>query len=247
MKIVFLGDAHLVGMEDRNQQALARFIDSLSDINKLVILGDLFDFWTELGHTNSTYAVYGHYQNVLTALLRLSHRGAQIIYIEGNHDFSMGRWFVDVLKASVHPDYLDAEIDGKRFFMSHGDIATGDAGYLLWRWFLRSPFFKALKACLAPGLVLRVASMLSRKSRGNGKDYEALERNLRQFARQKLGSGLDVVVLGHSHSACIHTEATGSGLGTYANPGGWADGFNYLVYENGGFRLERFVDGGPST
>jgi UDP-2,3-diacylglucosamine hydrolase len=82
MKIIFIADCHLKGLGDPNQEALCAFLDGLFKIDKLVILGDFFDFWVGLNNV-----VYTEYKPVLKSLFALSESGVEIIYIEGNHDF----------------------------------------------------------------------------------------------------------------------------------------------------------------
>ena len=47
MRIVFIADSHAKGPDDPSQKQLSRFLEALSNNppERLVILGDLFDFW----------------------------------------------------------------------------------------------------------------------------------------------------------------------------------------------------------
>lgn len=233
MKTVFIADGHLKGPADPNSLSLVKFLDSLKQVSTLVILGDLFDFWT-----GSNETVERNYRPVLDALLRLKERGVKIIYIEGNHDFSMGRYFTETLKANVHSESLDFSIDGKRLFLAHGDTVSMSPGYRLWRAYLRSPLFRLMAWIARPKNVWKIAMGLSDKSRK--KTYtdksNRTDAILREFAGKKLAEGFSAVVLAHSHVAGVHRE----GKGVYANPGSWANDMSYLVYDKGGFRVERW-------
>ncbi len=241
MKIIFLSDAHLKGGTDGAD--LVRFLDSQSGLHALVVLGDLFDFWTSFGPRHHVYDLYPHYQSVLNALLRLKKKGTRIIYLEGNHDFSMGGFFTDTLGASVYPLSAEIRFDDRLFYLSHGDTIAMAAGYRLWRRFLRSVFFRALIRAIPAGHVINIAGLLSKKSRDYNKKSAGIDENLRMRAKALLKSGFDVVVLGHSHSPCIHTEPSKKGLGTYANPGCWAGEQNYLLWIDGELSVERFPAG----
>jgi len=233
MKIVFIADAHLKGLEDPNQKRVVEFLDSLGAIDKLVVLGDLFDFWTGYNRV-----VERNYRPTLDALLRLKERGAEIVYIEGNHDFSMGAFFTGTLKARVCPDHLVLDLSGKKYYLSHGDTVKMTAGYRLWRSFLRSPLFAVTAAVVRPAGVWSVALYLSEKSRQRhnkkAPDYNSTERGLREFAAWKISEGLDGVVMGHSHSSGVHSISGG----VYANPGSLIND-EFLVWEDGAFRVER--------
>lgn len=235
MKVIFVGDAHLKGMDDPNQKELRLFFDSLKGVDALVVLGDLFDFW--MGYNE---VVYYHYLPVLNAMKRLRDQGTKIVYIEGNHDFMMGRFFTDVLGASVYPDDFIMEVDGRMVYLSHGDTINMTRSHAFWRRLVRSWVFKGLTTVLTPGAVWKVASVLSRTSRTYNKKGHVIETLMKEFARGKITAGLDAVVLGHSHVADVDDEVLEDRPGVYANPGAWCDTFTYLLYENGRFTVQRW-------
>ncbi len=231
MKIVFVADAHLKGIGDPNQKSLVKFLDGLDKIDYLVILGDLFDFWTGYNEI-----VHHNYLPVLNSLANLGKKGIKILYLEGNHDFSMGSFFTCKLGASVHSDSFDLDIDGKRVYLSHGDTVSMTFGYRLWRGFLRSLLFRFIARLATPAVVWKSALYLSRRSRNYSKGSEPVDSLLRDFAKKKIESGFSAVVMAHSHIAGVYRE----GNGYYANPGPWAGRKSYLVYNDGEFRLRSF-------
>ena len=79
-----MADAHLKGLSDPEQKVVTSFFNSLSGIDRLVILGDLFDFWAD-----SNKVALREYKPVLDSLKALVDRGVALTYIEGNHDFNM--------------------------------------------------------------------------------------------------------------------------------------------------------------
>lgn len=235
MNIAFVADAHLKGLDDPNQASLVKFLDGLEGVELLVVLGDLFDFW---GGDNKV--VRRHYRPTLDAFLRIRERGIKILYLEGNHDFSMGKFFIKTLKADVYGDYVELEAgDGKRFFLAHGDLVAGGVLHAAWRQSLKSGILRLLMTSVGPWAVWKIAGALSKKSRqySEKKDVEA---QLRSFAKRRIGAGSDAVVLGHSHVPGVHREKTDGRSGTYANPGSWAGAKSYLLYENGKFKLKRW-------
>lgn len=233
MRVVFIADGHLKGLEDTNQKSLVKFLDGLKEVDTLAVLGDLFDFWTGFNDV-----VYYRYLPVLNSLLKLKERGTSIVYLEGNHDFSMGPFFTDVLGASVYPDSCEIAVDGRKIYLSHGDTIFMTRGYSMWRSFLRSPLFTMTAKATTPAFVASIAESLSHKSREYNRG-KAIEDKLRQFARGRIAEGADVVVLGHSHVPGIYREDAGGRKGFYANPGSWADR-SYLIYNNGEFKIGRF-------
>jgi UDP-2,3-diacylglucosamine hydrolase len=225
MKVVFIADAHLKGLDDPVQPSIERFFLALAEAppSTLVILGDLFDFWTGLNDV-----VYYRYFPVLSALKELS-RKTRIVYLEGNHDFLMGPFFTEFLGAEVYGDFAELAVEGKRIYLSHGDIMDRSIGYRILRRFLRSGVFRILVAALPPSFVWKAAGWSSKKSRG-GERCEKIEKAIEKEADKILKNGFDCVILAHSHIAAVKED----GQKVYANPGSFREG-NYLVYEDGKF------------
>lgn len=237
MKIVFVADAHLKGLDDPNQASLVKFIDGLEGVDLLVILGDLFDFW---GGDNRV--VRRHYRPTLDALMRVRERGIRILYLEGNHDFSMGRFFINTLEADVYGDCVELEVEGgRRLFLAHGDLVAGGVLHAAWRQSLKSGLMRMIMTSLGPWAVWKIAGALSKKSRQYSEKKD-VDKALRQFAGRRIGDGADAVVLGHSHVGGVSTERSNGRAGTYANPGSWAGARSYLVYEKGRFKLKRWKE-----
>ena len=237
MRAVFIADAHLRGIDDINQKKLVGFLSLLTDQRpeKLIILGDLFEFWTGFNGL-----IYSHYFPVLKGFEELKRCGTEIIYLEGNHDFSMGPFFTSFLGASVYRDYAAIEIDGRRFYLAHGDIVDPSPTYNLWRWFLRSPLFRLILMVVHPSVMWKVAIRLSDRSKLYPAKASAIERRHREFARRRIRNGYDVVVLGHSHIQAVEELQADERSGIYANPGGWKDHYHYMVYQDGMFHLRKY-------
>ncbi len=231
MKIIFLGDAHLKGDGETNEAELIEFLKGLEGVDCLVILGDLFDFWIGRNRVAQT-----RYRVVLRALKRLAGRGVQIIYVEGNHDFSMGSFFTEEIGATLVGGEAVLTLDNHKFYLSHGDTVDMTEGYRRWRTFLRSPFFAFITAIVPSRIVWTIAMRLSGRSRSSNTKGIELDNRLKNFAKDKIADGADMVVMGHSHKSGVHKLGTG----TYANPGGWHGEKTYLVYEKGKIRVKRY-------
>jgi UDP-2,3-diacylglucosamine hydrolase len=242
MKMVFIADGHLKGIGDPNQLALVKFLDSLK-ADTLVVMGDLFDFWT-----GSNTVARAEYKPALDAFGRLRKRGTKIMYFEGNHDFSMGPYFTVELGAKVFEGISEMELGKSRFLLGHGDTVAMTTGYRLWRAYLRSPIFRVMARVVTPAGVWAIANRLSKKSRKRVLPKEnVVELKLREYARVEIGKGVDFVVLGHSHEPGVSPLESGGRHGVYANPGSWARDKSYLVFDGKSFRVEKWKvsDGAP--
>lgn len=235
MRAIFIADAHLKGLNDPNQKHLCAFLENLKDIDKVFILGDLFEFWTGYNKT-----LEYNYSPVLVQFKRLKELSIDIIYVEGNHDFSVGPFFKDILGGAVYPDSADIMLDGKRFFLAHGDIVEHSVNYKIWRRLLRSSITSLIIKMISHAFVWRVALWLAKTSHKNHKIGDRLDKLQKNFAKEKIMQDFDVVIFAHSHVPEV-SEITANGKnGVYANPGDWVKEFSYLVYEDGNIRLERY-------
>ncbi len=233
---IFLADAHLLHPRDLNYQRLLAFLaEQTGRVRTLYILGDLFEFWVGYRHL-----VFAPYVPLLNALAELRTSGADIVYVEGNHDFHLGPYFEQTLDCRVFPDGGDVEIDGKRVHLTHGDLINGDdRGYRLLRGFLRSRFLKTLIA-IAPGDltwgISRWASRQSQKGHAPKQQRRLPEAKIDAYARRRLKDGCAVVITGHFHQPFSRQLGEGMVFGL----GDWLTQYSYLVHENGTFSLKTY-------
>ena len=116
---LFIADAHLREGDLEQQQRIIRFLESeTGDLETLVILGDLFEFWFGF----EPFAFEG-YRPLLAKLEELVQTGVHIRYVEGNHDFSLGRYFQETLRAEIAGGDAAVDLDGLGFL--RGGVAAG--------------------------------------------------------------------------------------------------------------------------
>jgi UDP-2,3-diacylglucosamine hydrolase len=236
MRDVFLADAHLRHPDDANYQRLLQFLqEQQGQIRTLYLLGDIFEFWVGYRHV-----VFAPYVPLLESLRRLRAAGAEIVYVEGNHDFHMGSYFRDVLGCRVLPDGGAIELGGRRVYLGHGDLANADdRGYRLLRRLLRSPVLRGMISLLPPDWTWGIAQWASRRSRRGGADRQrrwAPEAILLQHARQRFEEGYQVVITGHFHYPLLRVNLQGTLLAL----GDWIEQYSFAVFENDAFHLDSY-------
>jgi UDP-2,3-diacylglucosamine hydrolase len=238
-KTIFISDAHIKGCESPEMETLCSFLKSLpSDTKTIVIAGDLFEFWV-----GCNKFVFYDYLPVLEALNDLKNRGIHITYIEGNHDFFMGPFFTEVLKAEVCPSEKIITLNGKKVYVAHGDrVNRKEYSYRLWRWLLRSRPMKVIASLTPPSLLFRIGMKLSNTSRNFPRKYFDMNSIFNDFARDKWREGYHGVILGHSHSPDYIEEECNGELRFYANLGDWLQFHTYLLYDERGFKLKTFTE-----
>lgn len=215
---LFVSDVHLglgnrIADKQRESVLLSVLQESADNTGHLFIVGDLFDYWFDYRHV-----VPHRHIRTLAALAELRDAGMPITYLMGNHDFGHRTYFHNELGIEVERGDVDATINGKRFYISHGDgKAANDKGYLVLRSVLRSRVAQWLYRGLHPDVGIGLAARTSHGSRAytDAKDYG--NDGLRDFAARRIAEGYDAVIMGHRHKAV--EEEIGNGL--YINLGDW--------------------------
>ena len=226
-----LGDAHF-GAEGQEQEEkkTSLFISLLDEISandaELIICGDLFDFWFEYKH-----AVPRLHYRILRKLSNLTDAGVPIHYLAGNHDFWLDSFISQEIGLIIHPDEYELSYGNFKLYMLHGDgLLSGDHLYRLLKKVLRHPINIFLYRLLHPDVGIPLALFFSHWSRNSQKRDDYSDEDYRQFARDKIEGGYDIVVLGHTHWPALEPYRTG----WYLNPGAWMYSFTFAVIDDDG-------------
>ncbi len=230
-------DVHLGGEDPAQEQikldAIARLFALIKqDGDRLIILGDLFDFWFEYG-----FPIPKEHSRILSMLTDLRKSGITIDYICGNHDFWMEDYFPKQLDIPIHRDAFDVIRNGKRIHCIHGDgLAPADKGYRIMKSIFRNRFCIWLYSLLPAGFATNFAKRISKTSRGHnpGRDYR-FAPDYEQYAKTKLESGYDIVLLGHLH---LPVEKQFDGK-TYINTGDFIHHFTYAKMVSSSITLQK--------
>ncbi|MGD0338766.1 MAG: UDP-2,3-diacylglucosamine diphosphatase [Bacteroidota bacterium] len=228
----FISDVHL-GFESKthpeNEEAkMERLLGFLEHVRttgeRLIIAGDLFDFWFEYRHV-----VPRGYHRLYTKLEQLTSRGIEVRFLAGNHDFWIGKFFPKVLGVQIEKKPFELGIAGRRFYIAHGDgFAKNDTGYLILRRILRNKLSVALFSMIHPTMAFGIARMVSKKSRDyTGTKNYGEEDGMKEFAERMLNEGFDYVIMGHRHIPLYHIMEKG----VYVNLGDWMVHNSYAVFD----------------
>ncbi len=243
MKTLVVSDVHLTVAADGHERmaAFVRFLRTIdpAEFNRIIILGDLFDFWFEYQHV-----IYSGYFDVLRVLADLRDGGVQFYFVCGNHDFWAGRFLRDDLGFSIHPDRLTLTFGDKAVLFIHGDgINPRDTGYRIYKRIARARCVVWLFGLLHPDWAMALARAISRGSRRLTQSPDLSKGSevqpLRDFARRTLEAGdADVVMCGHCHQPVREEYPGPHGAGLYINTGDWLFHRSYVVWDGDAFRLE---------
>jgi UDP-2,3-diacylglucosamine hydrolase len=236
--VYFIADAHL-GVRSREREAVREerlhdFLRSLAGrAGRLVIAGDLFDFWFEY-HA----AIPRRHFATLAILRGLRESGVALTYLNGNHDFWLGRFLADEVGIETVGGPLALTTQGRRLWVHHGDgLVGGDLGYRVLRAVIRHRVSIALYGLLHPDLGIPLAHLVSRWSRqSRGESRLEPERLWREIAMPRFAEGFDGVLVGHFHHAYVRREPDRE----FFLLGDWITRSSYAVLEDGAIRLEEW-------
>ena len=235
MASYFVSDLHfgLLSKEDENlrERKFVSFLEHcVGRADKLFILGDLFDYWFEYKRV-----LQKGYFRTFTALQNLVESGVEVHYFIGNHDFMHRDFFENEIGVILHEDVLSLELDELKFFMGHGDgLIKNDIGYNILKKILRNKFLQNLYSLFHPDFGIWLASSSSKKSRDytTNKSYGEKD-SLFEVAKEKIDSGYDYVLFGHSHVQMNKSYKSGR----YINLGTWLSNPCYGKFENNEFEI----------
>jgi UDP-2,3-diacylglucosamine hydrolase len=237
--ILFFSDAHF-GAHGPEQEAekSRRFVSFLqhaaAERAEVFFLGDLFDFWFEYRHWIPKYRI-----EIGAAIHAFTHGGGVFHLIVGNHDCWAQDYFEKQLGVTLHRGDLATVRQGMRLYISHGDgKAPSDRGYRLLRRVLRARISIRLYRLLPADMAYRLAHFSSGQSRDvTGKRPPGFLEEYNRVAETLLKSGFDAVIMGHVHQAWVRRSANG----WWINTGEWYDSYDYVILQEGLFRLEQWA------
>jgi UDP-2,3-diacylglucosamine hydrolase len=232
MKAIFFSDAHLTDNEADRIGTVSRAIrDITKDADVVFFLGDLFEFYH--GYDGFVYPFYKEFVELLSDVAA----GRPVYFIEGNHEFGLGRHFESYTGVRC-VESLTINIDDRKVFLSHGD----EIGSPILRRVLKSRVIYSIMDGLGPGLTWKIAMMSRIFLSKSHKPYDRKILNrFRRYGRKKLQEGYDAVILGHSHMADIEEYEWNGRQKTYLNTGDFITSLTYGVYvTEKGFAVRRY-------
>lgn len=156
----------------------------------------------------------------------------------------MFRYLEDELGIPIHRKPIVEKIDGKSFFIGHGDgLGPSDHGFKLIKKVFANPLCQWLFERIHPNFGMGLANFWSQKSRAYkpedvrflGEDKEWLVA----YANRKLDTiDADYFVFGHRHLPIDHTLKNGKSR--YINLGEWLNFNSYAVFDGNDIQVQFF-------
>jgi UDP-2,3-diacylglucosamine hydrolase len=220
-------DVHLGGVPATTEQAFLAFLEHVgAEGRRLIIPGDLFDFWFEYGDI-----IHGRHFRVLAALADLVDSGIGVVLTGGNHDAWGGRFLEEHVGVEFHRGMARTEIAGRPALLAHGDgLGRGDFRYRALKALIQSrPTIWAFRA-LHPEVGLRIARAVSSTEAKSDSDPGTVGRArfIEEWAVETLRAepSLGWVICGHAHLPALREVEPGR---YFVNAGDWLSHFSYVT------------------
>jgi len=231
---VWISDIHL-GTPGCQAKALLDFLREV-ECEQLFLVGDIIDGWQL---RRSWYWPQAH-NDVVQKLLRKARKGVRVIFIPGNHDEFARKYLQHNFGGvEVAEEWIHETADGKKLWITHGDLYDGVVQYARWLAYLGDQAYE---------FTLKLNRYLNHLRAKFGLPYWSLSKYLKlrvkravsfisafeeALAREARKRGVDGVVCGHIH----HAEIRDINGVLYCNDGDWVESLTALVEHDDG-RLE---------
>ncbi len=226
VRTVWISDVHL-GTPGCQADALLDFLKRV-ECDTLYLVGDIIDGWQL---RRSWYWPQAH-NDVVQKLLRKARKGTRVIFIPGNHD-EFGRKFLDHSFGGIEvaEEWIHTTADGKRLWITHGDLYDGVIQCARWLALLGDSLYE---------FTLKLNRHLNSFRARAGLPYWSLSKYLKlkvkravsymgdfesALAREARKRGVDGLVCGHIH----HAEMRMVEDILYCNDGDWVESLTALV------------------
>ncbi len=230
-RTVWISDIHL-GTKDCKAKELLEFIKHCR-ANKIYLVGDIIDGWA----LKKRWFWPQEHNDVIQKLLRQARKGTEVIFIPGNHD-EFARQFCGLNFGGIQVKHDDVHVtaDGKKLWVTHGDLYDnimqyarwiafiGDRAYTFALWLNRA--FNRIRLKLNYPY-WSLSQYLKHKVKAAVSCITAFEDLLIREAKIKQCDG---VVCGHIHKA----ELRIIDHITYANDGDWVESMTALIENHDG-------------
>ena len=235
-RTIWISDIHL-GTRGCQAEFLLDFLKH-NNAETYYLVGDIFDGWRM---KKSWYWTQAH-NDVIQKLLRKARKGAQIIYIPGNHDEALRDFSSAMMQfgsIALQDEAIHVTADGKRLLVIHGDAFDGVVKYAKWLALLGDWAYTAMLGCNIVFNRIRrrlgygywsLSAYLKAKVKNAVEFVGDYERAIADEARRR---GVDGIVCGHIHKPEIRMI---DGV-LYCNDGDWVESCSALVEHLDG-RLE---------
>jgi UDP-2,3-diacylglucosamine hydrolase len=190
----FLSDVHLRSDRPERARRLVRFVERLKPDDRLVIVGDLCDFWMGSRLSDDQLMECPG----LRALAAFRQAGGTLEILAGNHDHWLCPFYEQRLGASIVSEPYSLISNGLRLHLVHGHLLGARRK---WKSFLESrEFFRGFGLVPYP-FARGLDTILDAKNQRGLADDESRHMAVYREYAGRLHDQADLVIFGHVHRA----------------------------------------------
>lgn len=242
-RTIVLSDIHL-GTSHSKVAEVSNFLRCVN-CDKLILNGDIIDGWHI--KKNGTRKWQPEHTQFFKILMKMMEKcGTEVIYVRGNHDdFLDSIAPISFANIQIVKDYILESANGKRYFVTHGDIFDrvttqmkwlahlGDMGYTFLLWF--NGIYNRYRAYKGKPYY-SLSQRIKQKVKSAVSYISDFEKTLADFA---ISRKCDGVICGHIH----HPDNLHYGTTHYLNSGDWVETMSALMEdENGKWNILYYAD-----
>ena len=159
-KVYFASDFHLgsPGHAEsiEREKKICNWLDDISENAKeIYLVGDIFDFWFEY-----KMVIPKGFERLKGKLAHFTDQGIKIHFFPGNHDLWTFGYLEKELGLIVHRKPLITSINGKMFYITHGDgLGPGNLKYKILKSIFKSPIAQWLFSKIHPDWGIQLAHL----------------------------------------------------------------------------------------
>lgn len=224
-KYLILSDLHL-GSTDSNPKKILKFLKSI-EYDTLILNGDIIDGW-KLRRGGS---IRKKEVEVLTYLLNVSKR-KKVVYVRGNHDDFLDHMIPITLGDIEIVDNYEIEVNGKKIFITHGDVFDKITKELKWIAYIGD---------IGYTMLIKLNKIYNRIRNHFGYPYYSFSKEIKHKVKKAVSyisdfeeslaklskhRGYSGVICGHIH----HPEIREIDGIMYYNSGDWVESMSALSY-----------------
>ena len=247
-KTYFVSDVHLgapaLSNNKEREKLFVTWLDQVAcDAGEIYLLGDIFDFWYEYRKVAPRGFV-----RTLGKIAEITDSGIPVHYFTGNHDIWIFDYLPYELNIILHREPIIQNINGKVFFLGHGDgLDPNEKGYLMLKRLFTSKTAQFMFSRLHPNFAFWVGHQWAKQSRlskgtepeiSPGQEHESTI----SFAKTMIEKQhIDYFIFGHRHILLNEKIAPKSEVFIL---GEWFNHFSYAVFDGENVELKKFNNKG---
>jgi UDP-2,3-diacylglucosamine hydrolase len=196
---IIIADAHYSTKRPKLLSFLKSILSGKTEATQLILMGDIFDIL--FGVISLTYR-----RNIepIEIINKISKK-IQVVYLEGNHDFAIKRFFPDIQVIPLEIQPLHVRYKNQDVLLAHGDFDS-DIKYKIYTKIIRSRLTLSILGLIdiltSHGIIHWLDNYLSKKD--DCREIENFESIVKSKIKKNSLLKYDVLIEGHYHQNKIY-------------------------------------------